>query len=108
MKQEAQNTSYRRNPDGSYALDADGKRIEADRGSVDAAGMKVRLRAATPEEIDLVEKITASTTHVLSNDESLKEILVSGAAPYFADQRSVEDTVRQIQSRASIYVNEQR
>ena len=108
MKQDAQNTSYRRNPDGSYALDADGNRIEADRGSVDAAGMKVRLRAATPEEIDLVEKITASTTHVLSNDESLKEILVSGAAPYFADQRSVEDTVRQIQSRASIYVNEQR
>lgn len=108
MKREAQTTNYKRNPDGSFALDANGNRIEADRGSVTLAGASVRLRAATEEEIALIEEITAATTHVLSTDESLKEILVSGAAAYFADQRSVEDTVRLIQSRASIYVNEQR
>ena len=57
---------------------------------------------------DLVEQIVAATTHVLSTDDSLKEILVSGAAPYFVDQRSLDETVRQIQSRASLYINEQR
>ena len=108
MKQEAQSTGYKRNPDGSFALDADGKRIEADRGSVEAAGTTVKLRAATAEEIALVEEITAATTRILSTDDSLKEILVSSAAAFFADQRSVEETVRQIQSRASLYVNEQR
>ena len=108
MKREAQATSYQRNPDGSYALDAEGRRIEADRGSVAAAGQKVKLRASTAEEIALAEEIVAATTHVLSTDNSLKDLIVESAAPYFVDQRSVEDVVRQIQSRAFLYVNEQR
>ena len=108
MKREAQATSYQRNPDGSYALDAEGRRIEADRGSVEAAGQKVKLRASTAEEIALVEEIVAATTHVLSTDNSLKDLIVESAAPYFIDQRSVEDVVKQIQSRAFLYVNEQR
>jgi ABC-type glycerol-3-phosphate transport system substrate-binding protein len=108
MKQTARSTAYQRNPDGSFALDAEGRRIEADRGSATIAGVSVPLRTVTEEEIALVEEIVAATTHVLSVDESLKEILVSNAAPYFIDQRSVEETVRQIQSRATIYVNEQR
>ncbi len=108
MKQAAQHTGYKRNPDGSFALDADGNRIEDDRGSVAVAGTTVKLRAATAEEIALVEELTAATTRVLTTDDSLKEILLSSAEAYFADQRSVEETVRQIQSRASLYVNEQR
>ena len=40
--------------------------------------------------------------------ESLKDLIVESAAPYFIDQRSVEDVVKQIQSRAFLYVNEQR
>ena len=55
-----------------------------------------------------MEEIIAATDHVLSTDNSLKDLIVECAAPYFVDQRSVEDVVRQIQSRASIYVNEQR
>ena len=38
----------------------------------------------------------------------LKDLIVESAAPYFVDQRSVEDVVKQIQSRAFLYVNEQR
>ena len=108
MKAEAMTTSYQRNPDGSYALDEDGKRIEADRGSAMVGGMSVKLRTVTPEEVALVEELIAATTHVLSTDDSLEDILLTNAAPYFADQRSVEDTVKQIQSRAVIYINEQR
>ena len=108
LKQEAQATSYKRNPDGSYALDENGRRIEADRGVVDAGGMRLPLRAASAGEIALVEELVAKTEHVLCVDNSLKDIIVQGAAGYFADQRSVEDAMKQIQSRASIYINEQR
>ena len=108
MKHDALTTAYQRNPDGSFALDDGGRRIEADRGSVTAAGMRMKLRASTEEEIALVEEIVAATSHVLSTDNSLKDLIVECAAPYFIDQRSVEDVVKQIQSRASIYVNEQR
>ena len=108
MKQEAMTTQYQRNPDGSYTLDADGKRLEADRGSVEVNGVKVKLQAATREEVEAVEEIVAATTHTLSTDDSIKEIIESGAAGFFADQRSLEEAVKQIQSRANIYVNEQR
>lgn len=108
MKRAALSTSYQRSPDGSFTRNADGERITADHGSVLVAGTEIKLRAATREEVALVEEIIAATTHVLSTDASLKEILVSNAAPFFIDQRTVEETVRQIQSRASLYVSEQR
>ncbi|MBO5555574.1 MAG: extracellular solute-binding protein [Oscillospiraceae bacterium] len=108
MKQEAMTTQYQRNPDGSFTLDADGNRVEADRGSADVGGVKVKLQAATAEDVERVEAIIAATTHTLSTDDSIKEIIDTGAAGYFADQKSLEEVVKQIQSRANIYVNEQR
>ncbi len=99
---------YQRNPDGSFTLDADGKRIEADRGSVDYEGAAVKLRAVNAEEVAIIEQIIASTTHVLATDDSLKEIISTGAEGYFADQRSVDEAASQIQQRAEMYVNEQR
>ncbi len=108
MKREAQSPAFQRNPDGSYVLDGDGKRIEAERGIVYLNGREVKLHTVTAEQIALVEQVVGATTRVLSTDSSLNDILVSGAAAFFADQRSVEDTVRQIQSRATIYINERR
>lgn len=108
MKQEAMAQQYQRNPDGSYTLDANGKRLPVDRGSVDLGGVQVKLQAATQADVAAVEEIIGATTHVLSTDDSVKEIIVSGAAGYFEDQRSLDEAVKQIQSRANIYVNEQR
>ena len=108
MKQEAMAQQYQRNPDGSYTLDANGKRLPVDRGSVNLGGAEVKLQAATQADVAAVEEIIGATTHVLHTDDSVKEIIVSGAAGYFADQRSLDEAVKQIQSRANIYVNEQR
>ena len=108
MKREAMTAQYERNPDGSYVLDDEGQRIEADRGTVEVGGMSVKLGVVTQAECDLIEQIIGATEHVLSTDSSLKDIIVSGAAGFFSDQRSVEEVVQQIQSRANLYVNEQR
>ena len=108
MKREAMTTQYQRNPDGSFTLDEDGQRVEADRGSVEVGGTQVKLQAASQADVDAIEEIIAATTHTLSLDDSVKEIIVSGAAGYFDGQRSVEETAKQIQSRANLYVNEQR
>ncbi len=108
MKQEAMAQQYQRNPDGSYTLDVNGNRLPVDRGSVNLGGAEVKLQAATQADVAAVEEIIGATTHVLSTDDSVKEIIVSGAAGYFADQRSLDEAVKQIQSRANIYVNEQR
>lgn len=108
MKEEALTTQYQRNPDGSFVVDSNGMRVEADRGSSEIGGKTYHYRSATSEEIELVEQIIASTTHVLRLDQSLEEIIVNGTAPYFADQKTDEEVAKLIQSKALIYVNEQR
>ena len=108
VKQAAQTPSYERNPDGSYVLDAEGNRVEADRGSIQLNGQVYNYKIVTEEEIALMEELIAATNNILHTDNSLREIIEQGAAPYFDDQRSLEETVRQIQSRANLYVNEQR
>ena len=108
MKYEAMTAQYERNPDGSYMLNAEGKRIEASRGSVTVNGVVFPYKTVTEAEIAQVEDIINATTNVLHTDNSLKSIIAEGAAPFFADQRSVEEVARLIQSKAMIYVNEQR
>ena len=41
-------------------------------------------------------------------DDSMKAIITEGAAPFFAGQRSAEEAAKLIQSKAVLYVNEQR
>ena len=84
------------------------ERIPADRGSVTSGGVSLPLQAVTEEEIEAIEEIIARTDHVLTVDNSLRGIIAEGAAGYLADQRSVDDAATQIQSRANLYVNEQR
>ena len=108
MKSDAMTPKYQRNPDGSYMLNEEGKRIEEDRGSMQVNGMTVPYKTATEEDVAQVEKIINATTTILHTDDSLKRIIIDGAMPYFADQRSVDEVVKLIQSKAMLYVNEQR
>ena len=108
MKSEATTTKYQRNPDGSFMLNEEGKRIEEDLGSMQVNGVTVPYRTASEEDVARVEEIINATTNILHTDDSLKRIIIDGALPYFADQRSVDEVVKLIQSKAMLYVNEQR
>ena len=108
MKSEATTTKYQRNPDGSFMLNEEGKRIEEDLGSMQVNGVTVPYRTTSEEDVARVEEIINATTNILHTDDSLKRIIIDGALPYFADQRSVDEVVKLIQSKAMLYVNEQR
>ena len=108
MKTEATTPKYQRNPDGSYMLSEEGKRIEEDRGSMQVNGVTVPYKTVSEEDVARVEEIINATTNILHTDDSLKRIIIDGALPYFADQKSVDEVVKLIQSKAMLYVNEQR
>ena len=91
MKSEATTTKYQRNPDGSFMLNEEGKRIEEDLGSMQVNGVTVPYRTASEEDVARVEEIINATTNILHTDDSLKRIIIDGALPYFADQRSVDE-----------------
>ena len=108
MKQDAMTAKYARNPDGSYVLNEDGSRKEAERDAAMVNGQLFRYRLVSEEEAALVETVIQATTRVLRMDESIKAIIAEGAAPFFAGQRSAGEAARMIQSKAALYVNEQK
>ena len=108
MKQDSMTVSYERNPDGSYVLNEDGSRKEAERDITTLNGRIYQYRIVSEEDVALVESVINATERVLGMDDSMKEIIVEGAAPFFAGQRSAEEAAKLIQSKAVLYVNEQR
>ena len=106
--EEAMTPEYEKDADGNYLLDENGERIEVSQGGYGYGDLSIEVYALTQAQADQFLQLLETTTKVQRYDESLNEIVIEGAAPYFAGERSAEDVAKQIQSKASIYVNEQR
>jgi len=61
----------------------------------------------TEMEAEQIMALIDSITHVVTQNEALWNIIHEDASAFFAGQSTLEDTVRIIQSRASIYMSEQ-
>ncbi len=68
----------------------------------------IEIFAMTQEEKDEVMDLINNTTRIFTYDESLYEIIFDETAAFFAGQKTAEDTAKNVQSRVSLYVNEQR
>ena len=53
-------------------------------------------------------QIIETCTKIANYDTSIYDIVNEQAQAFFADQKSVDEVVRLIQSKANIYVNDQR
>ncbi len=61
----------------------------------------------TEEQAKKFYELIERTTHVYAADNAVDEIIIGGAAQYLAGDRTLEDTVADIQSRINIYLAEQ-
>ena len=68
---------------------------------------EVNVYAMTQEQADEILGLINATTAVYGYDESIMGIITDEAAPYFAGEKSLDDTVNMIQSRVNLYVAEQ-
>ena len=55
-----------------------------------------------------LRELVSTTTKVANYDSSIFEIVREQVQAYFEGQRSAEDVAKLIQSKANIFVNEQR
>lgn len=62
----------------------------------------------TQEEIDKIEEVILNTDRVYMMDSAISDIVNEQVQAFFSGQRSAEDVAKLIQSKAMIYVNEQR
>ncbi|MDR1132442.1 MAG: extracellular solute-binding protein [Oscillospiraceae bacterium] len=92
-----------------YTTDENGERVPVSRGgmSIDDGAM-VEFYAITQEEADQIRALIDSVTGTFNYDQSMMELINEEAAYYFAGEKTVDETADIIQSRMTLYINEQR
>ena len=98
---------------GEYFLDADGNPIEKTIATL-AVGFPesivkaVYLHGPTQAQLDRFWNLYNAISRITGEDEDLIDIIMEQAEPYFAGDKSLDETADLIQRRASLYVNENR
>ena len=68
--------------------------------------MMAYLFAPTEAQMDRFWKLYESTEQITGRNDALLDIICEQAQPYFAGDKTLEETAKLIQNRASLYVNE--
>ena len=107
--EKAMTPEYQKDADGNFMLDENGERIEISRGGVGFAdGTVYDVYAMTQEQADRIMELINTTTRAYEANSSIYQIAQEQSQAFFAGQKSAEDVARLVQSKANIYVNEQR
>lgn len=104
----AMEVEYEQDANGNYILDENGEKIPLSRGMIYDGMTYKEIYATTPEQAQQLRDAIAAATKLVDFDQSIIDIVTEQAAPFFAGQKTAEETAKLIQSKANIYVNEQR
>lgn len=92
-----------------YTTDENGNKTKVSHGgmSVDG-GATVEFYAITQEEADQIKALIASVDRTAAYDQKLLDMISEEAAFFFSGEKTVEQVTDIIQSKMTIYINEQR
>ena len=77
-------------------------------GIIGLGSATVDLRPLTEEEAQEFRDLTDKVSNISNEDRKLMEIINDECKAYYAGDKSLDETVRIIQDRAQIYMNESR
>ena len=106
--EESMIVEYQQDPNGNYLLDENGERIPVSKGMVSDGVNTYEIYATTQEQADQLRQAVKDATKLMNYDMSIVNIVTEQAAAYFSGQKSAEEVAKLIQSKANIYINEQR
>ena len=94
---------------GNQILDENGNPIPISSGGISYGNEPmIELYAVTQEQYDAVLALIDSTTTFVDYDQNVLDIISDEAAGYFAGSKTVEEASKLIQSRVSLYIQEQK
>ena len=107
---EATTIQYERNDEGKELLDDNGEKIPVVRYNMwnRETNEIEEIYALTEEQVDQIRQLILTTTKVADYNQEILNIVSEQAAPFFAGQKTAEEVAKLVQSKANIYVNEQR
>lgn len=92
-----------------YTTDENGKQVPVSSGGMSMGdGLTVDFYAITQEEADQIIGLVNSVDRTMVYDQSLLNIITEETAYYFSGEKTVDQVADIIQSRMTIYINEQR
>jgi len=107
--EDAMTPIYRTDSEGNKLLDENGEPImEARWGYIDDTGAQHDFYYTPKEACDAITAIVENVHKVWNYDDSINEIVSELSKTFFAGQKTAEEAAKLIQSKAMIYVNEQR
>ena len=98
---------------GEYFLDKNGERVEYSEHALAAGNpgdiiLMAYLFAPSETQLERFWNLYNAIDHLTGEDSELLDIILEQAQPYFAGDKTLEETVKLIQNRAQLYVNENR
>ncbi len=108
MVEEAMTVQYEQDENGQPLLDENGQPIEIKETWWISDDLQLEQGAVTQEQYDRFMALYNVVDSVYYFDEAIYDIVADMAGAYFAGDRSLDDTAAQIQSRVTLYVNENR
>lgn len=106
--EKAMEVEYEQDANGNYLLDENGEKIPMSRGMMYDGMTYKELYATTPQQAQQLREAIAAATKLVDFDQSIIDIVTEQAAPFFAGEKTAEETAKLIQSKVNIYVNEQK
>ncbi len=103
----ADTTEYARDNQGFLLLGLDGLPLPQ-YDSINYDGWQYEYHPVTEEETAALLYLMDTDQAASPMDDTLWRIIVEEAGPYFQGQKTVEDTAAAIQSRAGVYLKENR
>ncbi len=104
----AMEVKYEKDANGNYILDENGERKPVSMGIVSDGVNTYEIFATSPRQAEQLREVIATASKMMDYDKSIINIVLEQAAAYFAGQKSAQDVAKLIQSKANIYINEQR
>lgn len=97
---------YQYDESGEVIKDKEGNPVENPKTSWGYDNWNVDIYAASQEEIDGIRELIEIARPLSQESDEIFAIITEEASPYFAGQKSAEETAKIIQSRVKIYVSE--
>ena len=107
--EEAMTPQYETDINGDFVLDENGEKIQVSRGGywMENGEMK-NIYAMTQEQADKLWEAVTTCTKVWEEDNAIYDIVYEQAQAFYSGQKTAQDVAKLIQSKVTIYVNEQR